>query len=160
MVTPSSVLHRPELVRELELYARGWCNVPSLYASEGGLVWGAFRRDALAGVIGVSRYLMRGGAELHLWGLYVQPGHRGSWVASVLMSTAMHWCHRQRLRAVTTQVHRSDHRALRWCRRKGFEAVEVPGQRQPELMHLRLQAKPGRCEEAGRIASPPERDPA
>lgn len=153
----SSVPRRPELLRELGLYARGWHNVPSLYTSEGGCVWGAFCAEALMGVIAVSRYLRREGVEMHLWGLYVRPEARGSWVARALANTALLWCRRQRPHAVTTQLHRSDHRALRWCRRKGFQTVEAPAHGQTDLMHLNLQCRAGRHGEAGWARSEPER---
>ena len=143
----SSVPRRPELLRELGLQARGWHNLPSLYASEGGCAWGAFHSETLMGVIVASRYLRREGVELHLWGLYVQPLYRGSWAAGALVNAALHWCRRQHPRAVTTQMHRSEQRAMRWCKRKGFD-LEDRGQQQTELVRLSLQCKPGRRPES------------
>src|SRR3546814_14737197 len=58
-INESPELACPGVVRELALHARGWRNVPSIHAMEGGCIWGGHDDGELVGVVAVSRYLMR-----------------------------------------------------------------------------------------------------
>src|SRR3546814_9652697 len=66
----------PDIARELSLLGRGIRNVLAMHAVQGGQAWGAYEADALLGILAVSRYQMRDGLELHLWGLHAKALHR------------------------------------------------------------------------------------
>src|SRR3546814_9266444 len=99
-INESPELACPGVVRELALHARGWRNVPSIHAMEGGCIWGGHDAGALVGVVAVSRYLMREGAEFQLWGLYVDAGYRESHVAATLVCSARSEEHTSELQSI------------------------------------------------------------
>ena len=135
----------PGIVRDLTLYARGRHNLLSMHSLEGGRVWGAYAGTSLAGVAAVSRYVMRDGVELNLWGLYVIRKHRGSCVALSLFRTALQWCRSQPgIDAVRIHVRRDERRVSRWCQRNGFARVDDPTLASTKLQTLRLDLRSDR----------------
>src|SRR3546814_10271974 len=85
----------PDIARELALLGRGIRNVLAMHAVQGGQAWGAYEANALIGILAVSRYQMRDGLELHLWGLHAKALHRDSQAERALLDAALGWCRYQ-----------------------------------------------------------------
>src|SRR3546814_16300539 len=82
----------PDIARELALLGRGIRNVIAMHAVQGGQAWGAYEANAPIGILAVSRYQMRDGLELHLWGLHAKALHRDSQAERALLDAALGWC--------------------------------------------------------------------
>src|SRR3546814_3225317 len=102
----------PDIARELSLLGRGIRNVLAMHAVQGGQAWGAYEADALLGILAVSRYQMRDGLELHLWGLHAKALHRDAQAELALLDAALGWCRYQpRATAVRLRLPREIGRA-------------------------------------------------
>src|SRR3546814_16909655 len=111
-----------------------------MHAVQGGQAWGAYEADALLGILAVSRYQMRDGLELHLWGLHAKALHRDAQAELALLDAALGWCRYQpRATAVRLRLPRDDARIQFWGRQHGFQPVSEP------LMSPHLQEKIGRA---------------
>lgn len=108
--------------RELAAGASGIAGLLSTYAAEGTVVLGAFEGDRLVGVVALSRRLSpKYRHKMFLWGLYVQPEHRGDGVADGLMETALAWASfRADVLAIWLQVTLGNFRGRRFYERHGF----------------------------------------
>src|SRR3546814_12183024 len=75
------------------------------YGIEGTRVWGVFDDEVLAGVLCLSRRLgHEPSAAASLWGAYVLPRYRGTFVSRALMGAVMGWCDREpRIRSIVAQ---------------------------------------------------------
>src|SRR3546814_12929491 len=99
-----------------------------MHAVQGGQAWGADEADALLGILAVSRYQMRDGLELHLWGLHAKALHRDAQAELALLDAALGWCRYQpRATAVRLRLPRDEARLKSWGRQHGFHPVSESG---------------------------------
>src|SRR3546814_12263680 len=91
---------------------------------EGGKARGAYEANALIGILAVSRYQMRDGLELHLWGLHAKALHRDSQAERALLDAALGWC-RYQPRAAAVRLRLPNDGARE--RKRGGDAQRVSG---------------------------------
>jgi mannose-6-phosphate isomerase-like protein (cupin superfamily) len=108
--------------RELRVGADGVAQLLAAYPSEGTVVWGAFDRAQLLGVVAVSRRLTpKYWHKAFLWGLYVSGARRHAGVASALVDAVCSWARRQpELMAISLQVTTGNLRAREFYEHRGF----------------------------------------
>src|SRR3546814_17050383 len=102
------------------------------YGIEGTRVWGVFDDEVLAGVLCLSRRLGHEPSDAaSLWGAYVLPRYRGTFVYRALMGAVMGWCDREpRIRSIVAQLTRGNVYARDYRARSGFcycEDESAPG---------------------------------
>lgn len=139
MLEEFPVLTGEEMGRELAFIMRFDNDVLANHALEGTRVWGAFDAGMLLGVVCATRFFERSRMRtIRIWGLYVDPAHRGGGIGSALMQAALGWSRRQPM-AVEALGHASlgNRRALRMIRRHGFVRMDDRG-RIEGLCELRI----------------------